>query len=222
MSYQPLPPQAPGPQPAPYAPPPPRKSRTGCVVALVVLGCLVLFGLGLIFLATLATPSGQTQSLSGMIEGKVAIVRVSGIIMSGSGESPGLLIGGIGSEGIVKYLRKARKDSTVKAVVLRINSPGGSPSACQEIYQEVQRLRESGKPIVASMADVAASGGYYVAAPCNEILATKSTMTGSIGVIFPTLEYHQGLAKLGVKMSTIKSGPYKDIGTPDRPMTPEE
>jgi protease-4 len=190
-------------------------------VLLVVIGCLALFGMAVLFIAASAG-GGDSGGFAGMLEGKIAVIRVSGIIINGGGAGPSLFVGGPGAEGIVKYLRKARKDSAVKAVVLRINSPGGSAAACEEIYAEIMKLREASKPVIASMADVAASGGYYVAAPCDQIYSDQATMTGSIGVLVGTLEYHEGLAKIGVKMGSITSGPLKDMGSPDRPMTDEE
>ena len=201
--------------------PPRRSGRTGCIVAMVVLGCLVLFGTALIFVMMAAGPGGPGGAF-GTYGDKVALVRVAGIIVNGGGEGPGLFPGGLGSEGIIKHIRKAHKDPSVKAIVIRINSPGGSAAASDEIYQEIMRVREGEKPIIASMADTAASGGYYVASACDEIFASKATMTGSIGVIIGTLEYHEGLAKLGVSMSSITSGPLKDMGAGDRPMTEEE
>jgi protease-4 len=218
MSYE----QTPQQVPVETATQPPRRSgRTGCIVALVVLGCLALFGMALIFIVAAAGGGGSGGAFSAHGD-KVALVRVAGIIVNGGGEGPSLFPGGLGSEGIIKHLRKARKDPSVKAIVIRINSPGGSAAASDEIFQEIMRAREDEKPIIASMADTAASGGYYVASACDEIIASKATLTGSIGVIIGTLEYHEGLAKLGVRMSSITSGPFKDMGAGDRPMRDEE
>lgn len=126
------------------------------------------------------------------------------------------------AEDLAEQLHKVSDDPDIKAIVLRINSPGGSVGSVQEIYSELLRCRKNGKKIVASMGDVAASGGYYLAAAADHIVAEPGTITGSIGVIFefPTLE---GLMqKIGVKLEVIKSGQHKDIGSPARALTPEE
>jgi protease-4 len=122
---------------------------------------------------------------------------------------------------LVEQLEKARKDSSVKAIVLRINSPGGSAAASEEIYNEILRVRER-KPVYASMGDVAASGGYYIAAACNRVYANSATATGSIGVIMESPNLSGLFKKLGVDMQVVKSGKYKDMGNPARPLTSEE
>ncbi len=125
-------------------------------------------------------------------------------------------------ENLMALLKKAERDSGVKAVVLRINSPGGSAAASQELYDEIGRLRKSGKPVVAYLTDVAASGGYYVAVGADRIVSQPATITGSIGVIITSMDT-QGLEdKLGVRQRVIKSGPYKDILSSSRDLTPEE
>jgi protease-4 len=153
--------------------------------------------------------------------GEIALIPVSGVITTGTGS--GGLFGedGAGSEVIIDRLERARKDDDIQAVVLRIDSPGGSPAASEEIYREIKRVR-SIKPVYASMGDVAASGGYYVASACNRIYADNSTITGSIGVIFESTNLSGLFKKLGVNVEVVKSGKYKDIGSPNRPMTPEE
>lgn len=114
-----------------------------------------------------------------------------------------------------------RKD--VKAIIIEINSPGGSIGAVQELYSQVARVRrEKKKPVVAFLGDVAASGGYYVAAACDKIVAHPGTLTGSVGVIFQTANMEGLLSKIGVKSEPIKSGKFKDIGSTMRAMTPEE
>lgn len=119
--------------------------------------------------------------------------------------------------GIVKY----RKDPNVKALVLRVESPGGGVGPSQEIYRELQRTNET-KPVVASLGAVAASGGYYIASAAGRIFASPGTVTGSIGVIvyYPNLE--ELFEKIGYSMTAIKSGRFKDLGNPDRKMTAEE
>ena len=127
----------------------------------------------------------------------------------------------VSSEQILKHLTEFRNNPDVKAIVLRIDSPGGAVGAAQEIFQEVQRTNEV-KPVIASMGSMGASGGYYAALGAENILANPGTMTGSIGVIvkFPNLE---GLfEKIGYKSQVIKSGPLKDVGASNRPLSEEE
>lgn len=127
-----------------------------------------------------------------------------------------------GSDEVVKKLNKIRKDPNIKGVVLRINSPGGSVAACQEIYEEIKKVKESGKKVVVSMGDVAASGGYYIACPADKIFANPGTITGSIGVIAQMGNIEGLFTKIGIKSEVIKSGKYKDIGSVTREMTEEE
>jgi protease IV len=119
-------------------------------------------------------------------------------------------------------LRRFADDQSVPAIVLRIDSPGGGVAASQEIYNEIQRVREKGKKVVVSMGSVAASGGLYVAVAADTIVANPGTLTGSIGVIFefPTVE--KLLEKVGVRYEVVKSGEFKDIGNMARTMTPKE
>lgn len=184
---------------------------------LVGGGCLLLF----VFIIGMAIFVGAMRGSSVSLGGRVALIRISGTITSG--ESVGSLFGDsiVGSDTIIRYLDHARRDSSIKAVVLRIDSPGGSAAASEEIYNEIRRVRLS-KPVYASMGDVAASGGYYISAACDRIYADKATLTGSIGVIFETPNLAGLMKKLGVDFTVIKSGKYKDIGSPSRAMTPEE
>ncbi|MEK6649504.1 MAG: signal peptide peptidase SppA, partial [Bacteroidota bacterium] len=118
--------------------------------------------------------------------------------------------------------RKYRETPGVKAIVLRVDSPGGGVSASQEIYEEVKKTRDGGKPVVVSMGSVAASGGYYVACGADRIMANPGTLTGSIGVIFQFLQFEELMKRVGVEASTFKSGELKDIGSPFRKTTPRE
>jgi len=152
---------------------------------------------------------------------KVAVIYVDGVIVGGRGQV-GLLGESGGTDAIIKQLHQARDDATVKAVVLRINSPGGSAPASQEVGTEIKKLRAAGKVVVASMGDVAASGGYWLAAVTERIWANPATLTGSIGVYIPYANWQELYGKLGIRSEKIKSGPHKDILSPERPMTPEE
>jgi protease-4 len=180
---------------------------------LALCGISVLLGLVLVFKQS----PGSGIHESGKIElpsiGKdgIAIVYIYGEIFVERQYSvfPGFMSG---SDAIVDRLRKIDKNKYVKAVVLRINSPGGSTGASQEIYEEVKKLRQNGKKIVVSMGDVGASGAYYIACAADRIVANPSTITGSIGVIFNFGNMQELFKKIGVKMEVVKSGKSKDIG----------
>jgi protease-4 len=150
----------------------------------------------------------------------VAIVRVEGIIASGSPPiDPFGTPTGAYSGLIVDHLRQAEEDSNVKAVVLRVDSPGGSVVGSDEIYRQVLVMT---KPVVVSMGELAASGGYYVSAPATEIWANPGTLTGSIGVISQFINIGELLEEYGVEVTTIKSGEFKDIGSLFRSMSDKE
>jgi protease-4 len=157
--------------------------------------------------------------------GAAAIINQLG---GGVGMTLGPTIGVVELEGVIKEsdtlcesLVALRKDANVVAVVLRIDSPGGGVAPSQEIYEEIGRLREV-KPVVASLGNVAASGGYYVAAAASTIVATPGTLTGSIGVIMEFRQFMELADKIGFRETVVKSGPFKDIGHPLRPMTADE
>ena len=187
--------------------------RTVVLIIVLVLVVLVAISVGAGLLVARFEPKYGDR---------VALIRVEGIITSGR-RSPGFLDrGGAGAEHIVDLLESFRKDKSVKSAVLRINSPGGSAAGSQEIYQEILKVRRSGKKITVSMGDVAASGGYYVASAADRIYADAATLTGSIGVIMETTDLHELLGRVGIDLVTIKSGQHKDIGSFSRPMTQEE
>ena len=146
--------------------------------------------------------------------GAVGVIFASGEILDGRQPA-----GAIGGENTAELLRRARLDKEVKALVLRIDSPGGSVTASEEIYREVVAFKESGKPLIVSMGDLAASGGYYIAAPADEIIASPNTLTGSIGVfgVLPTVD--RAIGKLGVNIDGIGTTPYSGL-SPLRPMSP--
>ncbi len=125
------------------------------------------------------------------------------------------------SQDTLKAIKKFRQNSSIKAILLRIDSPGGSVGPSQEIYREIKRTK-SVKPVVASLGSVAASGGYYIASAASRIVSNPGTITGSIGVIIYLPNLRGLFGKIGYEMVTIKSGKYKDVGNPGREMTPEE
>lgn len=126
-----------------------------------------------------------------------------------------------GSRPLVKWLGELREDKSVKGVLLRINSPGGVVAPSQEIYSAVRTLAAR-KPVVVSMGTVAASGGYYAAAPATRIVANPGSITGSIGVIMEMANLEELFSKIGVKQTSIASGKYKAAGSPFKTLTPEE
>ncbi len=132
------------------------------------------------------------------------------------------ILGGIDRpEPILDTLVSLRRDSAIKAIILRIDSPGGAVAPFQEIYREVLKTRKT-KKVVASLGTVAASGGYYVAAGADRIMANPGTTTGSIGVLIPLRNLKGLLQKLGIDQSAITSGKFKDAGSPNRPLNDEE
>jgi protease IV len=154
--------------------------------------------------------------LQGKPDARIGVVVAAGEILDGR-QPPGT----IGGESASELLRDARYDNTIKAVVLRVDSPGGSMFASEQILREVQALRKAGKPVVVSMSSYGASGGYYIAAAANEIFASPTTLTGSIGVftVIPTFEHT--LDKLGVKVDGIGTSPLAGALRLDRALSPE-
>ncbi|MFA5976241.1 MAG: signal peptide peptidase SppA [Elusimicrobiota bacterium] len=126
------------------------------------------------------------------------------------------------ADDVAKRLHRLSENEEVKAILLRINSPGGTVGAVQEIHTEILRCKAKGKKVVASLGDVAASGGYYLASSADRIVTDPGTITGSIGVVMQFGNLQGLFQKVGVQWEVIKSGPFKDIGSPSRPLTPEE
>lgn len=149
---------------------------------------------------------------------QIGVITLEGLIMSGSSG----IFSAAGTGDILRQLHDAAEDPDIAALVLRINSPGGTVAASQELYREALRVKEAGKKLVVSMGDVAASGGYMVSCAADKIVANPGTTTGSIGVIMEFQNVEGLYDKLGLKENVIKSAPHKDIGSPTRPMTDEE
>ncbi len=176
------------------------------------------------------TPVPADQSLRermierspGWVSDRVAVIDISGILMNAE-EFELFAEGEHVVSQVVEQLDAAANDGRVKAVVLRINSPGGTVTASDILYEEIKAFREkTGKPVVAFFQDVAASGGYYLACAADEIIAQRTSVTGSIGVIMQMVDLTGTLAKLGIKAEAITSGAFKDAGSPLRPMKAEE
>ncbi len=149
------------------------------------------------------------------------IAVLYGVGMIGTGKSSDDATQVLGSDTFIESLRKARADKSIRAVVLRIDSPGGSAIASDVIWREVM-LTRAVKPVIASMSDVAASGGYYIAMPAHQIVAEPATLTGSIGVVMLKFVIDGTLEKLGMNIEPVTSGRYADLYSPVRPFSPEE
>jgi len=171
----------------------------------VIVGLLIFFFTALFFIGRYF--GGKTGGFA--FGDKIAIVNVEGVITQ--------------SSGIIGELQQYLADEGVKAIILRVDSPGGGVGPSQEIYREIMRIKsKSKKKVVTSMGSVAASGGYYIASASDLIVANPGTITGSIGVIMEFSNLEELLNKIGIKGVVIKSGEHKDIGSPFREMTPEE
>ncbi|MCG2676249.1 signal peptide peptidase SppA [bacterium] len=179
-----------------------KKRKVGLVVGIVVGGIILL-----ILLAEIIALSVFLARRTDLGAGNVAIIDIKGPIYT--------------SKEIIEKIHKYKKNRTVKALVIRLETPGGGVAACQEIYEELNKVKEK-KKVVASMGGVTASGGYYIACAADKIIANPGTVTGSIGVVMHISNLEELFKKVGLKFEVIKSGAHKDIGSPSRTMTPAE
>ncbi len=241
-----LPPNEPSPPPPFYAPPPltpppaaatpsrfagsppPRKGSGWKVFAFILLGLLMISALlnATHFVSSIiGTGMSRDRTVGPKLEeavledndakDKVAVITVDGVIYGQSEDGYDFV------EIIKDQLDRARDDKKVKAVILKVDSPGGEVLASDEIYHLIADFQEdTGKPVIASMGNLAASGGYYISAPCRWIVANELTLTGSIGVIMHGFNYRGLMDKIGVRPDVYKSGKFKDMLSPDR--SPEE
>jgi protease-4 len=180
-----------------------------------VVGCLVLVAgtvatIGLAFLVVSLSMTGGTADGLALspLGRKVGLVEIAGAIDD--------------SDPVVEQLERMRRDSSIQAVVVRLDSPGGGVAASQEIYEAVRKIHEDGKPVIASMGGVAASGAFYVACAADSIMANPGTLTGSIGVIMSFPNTEELFRKVGIRLEVVKTGKFKDVGSMWRPMTSEE
>ena len=225
-------PPNPAPQPSPVpaaAPeahaPSPRRVKRRLLVWLLGLHAAALLAAGVIIVrskngSTKNEAKGQTSLLSGASKDTVGWVTVRGPIYASESSKPWEK----GSDQLARRIESLAETPGVRAIVLDINTPGGSVGAVQEIYSRILRMKKEhpGLKFVALFGDVAASGGYYIASACDKIVAHPGTLTGSIGVIMEVTNMEGLFAKVGFKMDPVKSGKHKDIGSPARAMTPEE
>lgn len=175
------------------------------------------------FVVSLLKGNNNDEPVS--VQNRVAVIDIEGTIISGS-ESENIFgqTAGVTSGSIMKQIREAAADDSVKALLLRIDSGGGSATAAEEISRELKRFKEeTKKPVVAAMGNTGASAAYWIAAcSSDKIYANATTLTGSIGVYMPYMNTEELYKKIGITSEKIKSGPYKDIMSSDRPMTTEE
>ena len=174
----------------------------------ILFGILAIVGLLVVFFAALVVIGRFSMKQGPLAFGdKIAIVEIKGVITQ--------------SSGVIEEIHQHLADDGVKAIILRVDTPGGGVGPSQEIHREVVKARQK-KKVVTSMGAVAASGGYYIACASDLIVANPGTITGSIGVIMQFSNFEELLKKIGIKGVVIKSGEHKDIGSPFREMTPEE
>lgn len=175
-------------------------------LAILVIGSIV----AVVILIALSTGASLFLGEAPVVSSdKVALIKIEGVILD--------------STDVIEQLKKYGKNSSVKAIILRIDSPGGAVVPSQEIYEEVRKLKaRTNQKIITSMGTVAASGGYYIAAASDRIVANPGTLTGSIGVIMEFASAEELMNKIGVKSEVIKSGDKKDVGNFMRTMKPEE
>ncbi|MBD3287382.1 signal peptide peptidase SppA [candidate division KSB1 bacterium] len=180
--------------------------KQNLVIGIIILASILFFIFAVSLFLSSLTSRGDYELTSG--GEKIALVEVTGVIYT--------------ARDIVRQLDRYNRDKSIKGIVLRIDSPGGGIAASQEIYEKVKSVRDSGKVVIASMGGVAASGGYYVACGADTIMANPGTTTGSIGVIAELPNTQELMDKIGIKFEVIKSGEYKDIGSPHRELSKDE
>ncbi|ADL11562.1 signal peptide peptidase SppA [Acetohalobium arabaticum] len=190
------------------------KKMTVSILLSFLIILVILGGLGFLLINFLGN-SDQAGVES------IAVINIHGPISVG-GTQEVLSTSQTNASEVIKQINEAKDNKKIKALLLRVNSPGGSSAASDEIYRELKKFKKTGKPVVISMGDIATSGGYYISAIADQIYANPSTITGSIGVIMQFKNLQDLYDKLGVDSITFKSGPYKDIGNPDRKLTAEE
>ncbi len=184
-----------------------KKSRTG--LAILFIAFLVVGFVVLVIVVSTFSEEKEASTWAGILEGgnKIGVINIEGTIST--------------SDEILKQLKKFRKKSSIKAVLLRVNSPGGTVAPAQEIYREIERTKKK-KPVVVSMETVAASAAYYISSNADNIVCSRGTITGSIGVIMILPEIHKVIQKIGVDVNIIKAGKYKDLGVGVKPLGEDE
>ncbi|MGI8316266.1 signal peptide peptidase SppA [Halobacillus mangrovi] len=210
------------------------KRITASIIAGTILIIAIVFQSVNFFLSDNFSESSQSmfsgnQQLSekvienGTASNRIVRVNIEGTIVNTPGSNSNPFSGsGYQHEHVMKQLDKIIEDSSIKGVLLYVNSPGGGVYESAEIHDKLMEIKDAGKPIYVSMGSMAASGGYYVSTPAERIYASNETFTGSLGVIMENINYQELANEYGVKFNTFKSGKYKDIMSPTREMTKEE
>jgi protease-4 len=185
-------------------------SKTGnkIIIGIIVFSVFMFIVFALIIFVSVIRSSDGYFLDKYSLAGRVAIIDVKGVIDD--------------SEDIVRQLDNYEDDSSVKALILRIDSPGGGVAASQEIYDGILKFKDSGKYVIASMGAIAASGGYYIACAADTIMANPGSLTGSIGVIFSFPTFEKLMKTVGIELEVFKAGDLKDLGNYSREATPEE
>ncbi len=189
-----------------------RKMVVGIIIGLVFLSLAA---------AVVIKDKGEDKTGQGGAGEKIAVVYIEGTIVS---SDPGAFGGGgvAAADRIIKDLKEARENPEIKAVILKLNTGGGSVVGSDEIGKEVERVKKSGKKVVAYMGEMAASGGYWISAKADKIVANPGTLTGSIGVIMQITKMQELYNKVGVEVTNFTTGPYKDMGASNKTLSPEE
>ncbi|MBI1289960.1 signal peptide peptidase SppA [bacterium] len=193
--------------------PAPRSRMVPLLIGLAVFAFVMVGGI----VALIAGLSGSDNSGSSIYPfgDRMAILDIEGVL----GEGPEY---GANTKVLVRQVNEWTANPNIKGILLRINSPGGAVSATQDLYYALDEFSKTGRPVVASMGDVAASGGFYTAMAADQVFANEGSLTGSIGVILSFLNFEGLQQKIGVYSHNVKSGKFKDIGSGSRPMTEEE
>ncbi len=184
-------------------------ARRRDVVIGVIIGAAFLMVFGMVALMFTGALMSDGDVTLGSLGGSVGIVPMYGVIDESSGRP------------VIETLERWRDTKSIKAIVLHVNSPGGGTAISQEIHDEIIRVRDK-KPVIVSMAEVAASGGYYISCAADRIVANPGTVTGSIGVIISFHTFAGVFDKIGIGTETVKSGEFKDVGNYSRDMTEDE
>ena len=184
-------------------------ARRRDIIVAVIIACSFIVVFGFVAMIFIGVASSDGDISFGSLGGSVGVIPMFGIMEESSGRP------------VIEYLDRWRNNSSIKAIVVHVNSPGGGTAISQEIHDAILRAREN-KPVVVSMAEVAASGGYYIACAADRIVANPGTVTGSIGVIMSFHTYEEVLDKIGIGTEIIKSGKFKDVGNYSRQMTTQE
>lgn len=171
----------------------------GIFISLLIIA-IIFTGVSFLFMAKLVSEKGRYYETTGSGSGKIAVVDLDFTIFT--------------SEPIVRQFKKFGNDKSIKAIILHVNSPGGGVAASQEMYEAVKKVRDSGKPVIVSVASLGASGAYYTACGSNLIVANPGSLVGSIGVIMNLMNFRELADKLGISETIIKSGELKDAGNP--------